>query len=134
VHLALDDERVDHRADVVDGDVRADLDEAGLGVDLGRAQVGAVREGEVVRVVGGLGVDARLTPSGVLCAKKVARATSAIVTPLSGSPRTENRPGVHSRSSAEASSSPAAITLAFSTTLSHAETRAIPPTARERDP
>ena len=74
------------------------------------------------------------TPSGVLCAAKVASATSAIVTPLSGSPRTENRPGVHSKSSAEASSSPAAITLALSTTFSHAETSASPPTVRERDP
>ena len=46
------------------------------------------------------------TPSGRLCAEKVASAISPIVTPLSGSPRTENRPGVHSRSSAEASSSP----------------------------
>ena len=74
------------------------------------------------------------TPSGRLCAAKVASAISAIVTPLSGSPRTANRPGDHSRSSAEASSRPAAITLAFSTTLSQAETRAIPPTASDRDP
>jgi len=74
------------------------------------------------------------TPSGRLCAAKVASAISAMVTPLSGSPRTENRPGVHSRSSAEASSSPAAITFDFSTTLSQAETRAMPPTASDRDP
>ena len=66
------------------------------------------------------------TPSGVLCATKVASAISAIVMPLSGSPRTENRPGVHSRSSAEASSRSAAITLAFSTTLSQADDQGHP--------
>ena len=46
VHLALDDQRVDHLADVVDGHVLADRDPAGLGVHLGRAQVRAVRERE----------------------------------------------------------------------------------------
>ena len=74
------------------------------------------------------------TPSGRLCAAKVASAISWIVTPFSGSPRTENRPGVHSRSSAVASIMPAAITLALSITLSHAPTRAMPPTASDREP
>ncbi len=62
--LALDDERVDDLADVVDADVLAHRRRAGLGVDLHGAQVGAVREGEVDRVVGGVGVDARLGALG----------------------------------------------------------------------
>ncbi len=74
------------------------------------------------------------TPSGRLCAAKAASAISPIVTPLSGSPRTDQRPGVHSRSPAATSSMPPAITRAFSMTLSQAETRAMPPTASDRDP
>ncbi len=64
VHLALDDQRVDDLADVVDAHVLAHLGRAGLGVDLHGAQVGAVREREVDRVVGGVGVDARLDTVG----------------------------------------------------------------------
>ena len=56
VHLALDDQRVDDLADVVDAGVVADLDLTGLGVDLDRAQVGAVREREVRRVERRIGV------------------------------------------------------------------------------
>ena len=64
VHLALDDQRVDDLADVVDADVVADGDPTGLGVDLGRAQVGAVREGEVLGVERRLGVQRGLDPVG----------------------------------------------------------------------
>jgi hypothetical protein len=60
VHLTLHDQRVDHRADVVDADVLADPGLAGLGVDVDRTQVRAVREGEVVRVERGLGVQVGL--------------------------------------------------------------------------
>ncbi len=64
VHLALDDEWVDHLAHVVDARVLADLDPTGLGVDLGHAQVGAVRERERRRVEGRLRVQLRLDPVG----------------------------------------------------------------------
>ena len=47
-------------ADVVDADVLAHLDPAGLGVDLHRAQVGAVREAERHRVEGRLRVEVGL--------------------------------------------------------------------------
>ncbi len=122
-------------ADVVDRDVGADLHESGLGVDLGRAQVGAVREREVVRIVGRLGVQRGFDAvwHGV-CAAKVASAISWMLLLASGSPRTENFPAENSRSSADASSMAAAITLALVTTLSQACTRAMPPTASERDP
>src|SRR5690606_29048263 len=43
VHLAVHHHGVDDLADVVDGDVVADADAAGLGVDLDGAQVRAVR-------------------------------------------------------------------------------------------
>ena len=74
------------------------------------------------------------TPSGSACAANVARAISPMLTPLSGSPLTVKRPGVHSRSSADTSSMPAAIGLALSITLPQAETRAMPPTVSEREP
>ena len=64
VHLALDDQRVDDLADVVDAGVVADLDLTGLGVDLDRAQVGAVREREVLRVERRVGVQRRLDAVG----------------------------------------------------------------------
>ena len=67
-------------ADVVDGDVLADLGHAGLGVDLDRAQVGAVREGERLPgrwwsrpdSVGSM-------PSGRSCEVNASNATSWIV-------------------------------------------------------
>ena len=59
VHLAGHDQRVDHVADVVDAGVLAHLHLAGLGVDLDRAQVRAVRVVEVHRVVRRVGVDRR---------------------------------------------------------------------------
>ena len=73
------------------------------------------------------------TPSGRLCAAKVASATSAIAMPWSV-PLTENRPPENSMSSTEASSRCAAIGLAFSITLSAALTSASPPTTRDREP
>jgi hypothetical protein len=44
VDLALDDQRVDHVADVVDADVLAQRDLTRLGVDLHRRQVRPVRK------------------------------------------------------------------------------------------
>ena len=55
MHLAVHDHRVDHDADVVDGDVLTNLHEAGLGVDIDRAQVRSVGEGERLRVDDGFG-------------------------------------------------------------------------------
>ena len=43
VHLAVDDHRVDHVADVVDRDVAGEVDGAGLGVDLDDGDVAAGR-------------------------------------------------------------------------------------------
>ena len=60
MHLALDDQRVDHVADVVHADVLAQVDVPGLGVDLDAREVRAVREGEVLRVEHGVGVEAGL--------------------------------------------------------------------------
>ena len=56
VLLALDEQRVDHRAAVVDGDVAHELDPAGLEVDLDDGDVGAERERRValVEVASGL--------------------------------------------------------------------------------
>ena len=64
VDLALDDQRVDDPADVVDADVVADLHLAGLGVDLDGAQVRAVREREVPGVERRVGVELGLDSVG----------------------------------------------------------------------
>ena len=65
VHLPGDDQRVDDVADVVAAGVLAHRHLPGLGVHLDRAQVGPVREVEVHRVVGGLGVQRGLHVLGV---------------------------------------------------------------------
>ena len=54
VHLPLHDQRVDHVPDVVDAHIGANPHLPGFGVDFRRAQMRAVREREVLRVVGGL--------------------------------------------------------------------------------
>ena len=64
MHLALDDERVDDVADVVDGDIGADLRQPRLGVDLHSAQVRPVRVGEVHRVERRVRVQAGLDTVG----------------------------------------------------------------------
>ena len=64
VDLALDDERVDLVAAVVDRDVLQHVDAAGLLVDLDDADVGAERPREVGRVVGDLGLEVRLHAVG----------------------------------------------------------------------
>ena len=104
VHLTFDDQRVHDLADVVDRHVRAELHEPGLGVHLGGAQVRAVREGEVVGVVGGLRVERRLEPSGRSCAANTASETSWIVRDWSGTPRTVNAPPLNSMSPSSTSS------------------------------
>jgi hypothetical protein len=60
VHLAFDDQRVDHLPDVVHGHVTADRDPSRLRVHLGGAQVRAVRERERGGIEGRLGVEVRL--------------------------------------------------------------------------
>ena len=60
VHLALDDHRIDHDAEVVDRGPAGDLDMAGVGVDLDLADVAAGREREVGRVVERALLQARL--------------------------------------------------------------------------
>ena len=64
VHLAVDDQRVDLVAAVVDGDVLQHVDVAGLGVDLDDADVRAEGPREVGRVVGDVGLEVRLQPVG----------------------------------------------------------------------
>ena len=64
VDLALDDHRVDPHAAVVDRDEAADLHVRGLGVDVDDRDVGAVRVGEVRRVVDDLRVEAALEALG----------------------------------------------------------------------
>ena len=91
-------------ADVIDAHVGADLDEAGLGVDLGRAQVGAVREGEVVRVVGGVGVDGRLDAVGQVVRGERGQRDLGDRDALVRVAADREPPGDHSRSSADASS------------------------------
>ena len=66
VHLALDDHRVDAHAAVVDRDEPAHLDLAGARVDVDDADVGAVRVGEVRRVVDDLRVEVPLDALGQL--------------------------------------------------------------------
>ena len=84
VHLALDDQRVDTLPMSSTQTYLRIVDLAGLGVDLHGAQVGAVREGEVLRVEGGAPRRAMGSmPSGRLCAANAAKATSWIVTPFS---------------------------------------------------
>ena len=46
--LALEADRVDHRADIVDHDVADDLERAGIGVDLDLADMAAIGIGVVV--------------------------------------------------------------------------------------
>src|SRR4029077_7784406 len=53
VHLSVHDERVDHMPDVVDTHIGADLYLPGFRVDFRGAQMRAVWEREVLRVVGG---------------------------------------------------------------------------------
>ena len=73
---------------------------AGLGVDLHRAQVGAVREGEVDRVERRVGVDARARRRRAGCApSNVASATSAIADALVGALDARTGPPLNSRSS-----------------------------------
>ena len=64
VHLPVDDQRVDDRADVVDRDVADEPRVARLGVDLDDRRVGAARPREVRRVVGRRRLEARLHPVG----------------------------------------------------------------------
>ena len=51
MHLALDDHRIDHDAEIVDRGPGHDLGVAGLGVDLDLADMAAGREGEIGRIV-----------------------------------------------------------------------------------
>src|SRR6185503_7750946 len=60
VELAFDDHRIDHRADIVDGAVTQDPDRAGVAVDFELADMHAVGEGEVRRIVVGRFVESRL--------------------------------------------------------------------------
>ena len=121
VHLALDDQRVDLVAAVVDGDVRQQVDRAGLRVDLDHADVGAEREREVGRVVGDLGLEVGLHAVGqVVGGERLEgdrgqrhRSGRACPAPL-------NAPPSNSRSSSAASSWWAAIACALSITLSQA--------------
>ena len=48
--LTVDDGRVDHLADVVDGDVAQEVDRTGLGVDLDDGDVRAGGPAEVLRI------------------------------------------------------------------------------------
>ena len=74
------------------------------------------------------------TPSGKLCAAKVASAISWMPSPVPGVPRTENCPPANSRSSSLASSRCAATLRALATTFSAALTTAAPPTTSDREP
>ena len=60
--LAIDEHRIDDIADVVDADVIAQSDFASFGVDLHRRQVGSMREVEVLRVEGCIGVQTGFEP------------------------------------------------------------------------
>ena len=60
MHLALDDHRVDPGAAVVDRDEPPHRDHSGAGVDVDDADVGAVRIGQVLRVVTDLRLEAAL--------------------------------------------------------------------------
>ena len=62
--LALDDHRVDAHPAVVDGDEAPHLHDGRPGIDVDDADVGAEREGQVRRVVDGLGVQAGLDAGG----------------------------------------------------------------------
>ena len=62
LHLALDEQRVDLRAAVVDGDVLVDGDLAGLAVDIDRADVRPERVGEVARLEEARRLEAGLDP------------------------------------------------------------------------
>ena len=74
------------------------------------------------------------TPSGRLCAAKAASAISWMVLDAPEEFRALKTPAANSTSSGGASSIADAMTLASAMTLSQAETRAIPPTASDRDP
>ena len=68
VHLSVDDQRVDHVPDVVDADIGANPHLPGLGIHFRGAQMRAVWEREVLRVVGGLGIQVRFHAVGqVVC-------------------------------------------------------------------
>ncbi len=135
VHLAVDDQRVDLDAAVVDRDVLQHVDRAGLDVDLDDAHVGAERPREVRRVVGDLGLEVRLEPVGqVVGGERLERDRRRAASTLSGEPFTLNVPPTNSRSSSVASSWWAAILRALSITLSQAMAIATPPTTSDREP
>ena len=106
----------------------------GLGVDLHGAQVGAVREVEVDRVVRRVGVERRLDAVGQVVRREGRERDLGDRHALVGALDAEAGRSVNSRSSTEASSRCAAIGLAFSITLSAARTSASPPTTSEREP
>src|SRR5699024_6983175 len=64
VHLPVDEQRIDDGADIVHTHIFADLDGAGIGIDLHGGQVCAVREREVLRVECGVAVQTGLEPVG----------------------------------------------------------------------
>ncbi len=133
VHLALHDQGVHHVPDIVDAHVLPDAHMAGLGVDLDGAQVGAVREREVVGVVGGLGIEVRFDSVGQVVRSEHRECDVGERNCLLGALHLESAPGefevVLGTFHQVRGDRPG-----LATTFSAALTTAIPPTASERDP
>ena len=71
--LAVDDQRVDAAADVVDAGVTRDRNFAGVGIDLDLADRGAVGEYRLVHLVVGDDREAVLQRAGQLVPRRFAR-------------------------------------------------------------
>jgi hypothetical protein len=129
VLLALDEQRREHRAAVVDGDVADEAHLAGLGVDLDHGDVRAERERGTLLVEVELAVE--------LLARLLCRdASSAHVSACAGTPATPivPEPVSTTMSATSASSRRAASCLALSTIASVAPRTADPPSCSEREP
>src|SRR5581483_12070641 len=80
VQLPVHDHRIDHRADVVDGPVTQDLDGAGIAIQLDFADMHAIREGEIRRIVERVLVEARLELAEWVVVRHVGRTRYGIET------------------------------------------------------
>ena len=62
MHLALEGQGIDHRADIIDDDITDEADRTGLGIDFHLADVAAIGEGGAIGGISGVLVKAGLHP------------------------------------------------------------------------
>ena len=131
--LSFEQQRVHHKADIVDDIVAAEFDDARVGVDLQLADMAAIREALVAGRIGRLRARPGSAPGGRLRGSHAAAAISE-----SGSVRSVpailKMPASNSTSASAASSMCAAMVRALATIFSVASMTAEPPSVAEREP